>query len=62
MCHVSSIAAAGDNRLICTWYAGSREAAPDVALYHAFYEEKTGTWSEPQVLLGADFAGKITLV
>jgi predicted neuraminidase len=51
MCHVSSIAAAEDNRLICTWYAGSREAAPDVALYHAFYEEKTGTWSEPQVLL-----------
>jgi predicted neuraminidase len=51
MCHVSSIAAAGENRFICTWYAGSREAAPDVALYHAFYEEKTGTWSKPQVLL-----------
>jgi len=51
MCHVSSIAAVGNNRLICTWYAGSGEAAPDVALYHAFYEEKTKTWSEPQVLL-----------
>lgn len=50
-CHVSSIAVAGENRLICTWYAGSEEGAQDVAIYQAFYEEDTGTWSEPQVLL-----------
>jgi predicted neuraminidase len=51
ICHVSAIAVAGKDKLICTWYAGSREAAPDVAIYSAFFQEKTGTWTEPQVLL-----------
>ncbi len=51
ICHVSGIAVAGGDRLICTWYAGSREAAPDVAIYAAFFQEKTGTWTEPRVLL-----------
>jgi len=50
-CHVSSLAAADAHRLICTWYAGSREGAADVAIYRAFYDENTGTWTEPQVLL-----------
>ena len=49
--HVSSLAAAGDRRLICTWYAGSREGVPDVAVYRAFYEEDARAWTEPQVLL-----------
>jgi predicted neuraminidase len=51
ICHVSGLAVAGNDRLICTWYAGSREGAPDVAIYSAFLEEKTGTWTKPQVLL-----------
>ncbi len=51
ICHVSAIAVAGKDKLICTWYAGSREAAPDVAIYAAFFQERTGTWTEPQVLL-----------
>jgi predicted neuraminidase len=50
-CHVSAIAAAGDHRLICTWYAGSREGATDVAIFSAFFEEKTGAWTEPRVLV-----------
>jgi len=50
-CHVSSLAAVGEARLICTWYAGSREAAADVAIYKAFYDDNTGAWTEPQVLL-----------
>ncbi len=50
-CHVSAIAAAGEDRLICTWYAGSREGAADVAIFSAFFEEKTGTWTEPRVLV-----------
>jgi predicted neuraminidase len=58
MCHVSSIAAVGADRLICTWYAGSREGAPDVALYQAFYEADAGTWTEPQVLLDRPAAAK----
>jgi predicted neuraminidase len=51
VCHVSGITAAGADRLICTWYAGSREAAPDVAIYAAFFQESTGVWTEPRVLL-----------
>jgi predicted neuraminidase len=51
ICHVSGIAVAGPDKLICTWYAGSREAAPDVAIYAAFFQEKTRKWTEPRVLL-----------
>ena len=51
ICHVSAITPAGQGRLLCTWYAGSREAAPDVAIYGAFFEEGTGTWTEPKVLV-----------
>jgi predicted neuraminidase len=51
ICHVSGIAPAGDDRLICTWYAGSREAAPDVAIWAAFFQESTGVWTKSLVLL-----------
>ncbi|MFW6123014.1 MAG: sialidase family protein [Thermodesulfobacteriota bacterium] len=57
VCHVSSLAAAGDQRLMCTWYAGSREGAPDVAIYQAFYNEDEGTWTEPKILLDREQAG-----
>lgn len=50
-CHVSSSAVAGKEKLICTWYAGSREGARDVAIYRAFFTEANGRWSEPGVLL-----------
>jgi hypothetical protein len=50
-CHVSAIAAAGDHGLICTWYAGSKEGAADVAIFSAFFEEKTGAWTAPRVLV-----------
>jgi predicted neuraminidase len=51
ICHVSGIEVAGKDQLICTWYAGSREAAPDVAIYAAFFQASTGKWSKPKVLL-----------
>jgi len=50
-CHVSSLAVAGKEKLICTWYAGSREGARDVAIYRAFYDEINSRWSEPGVLI-----------
>ncbi|MFZ2089455.1 MAG: exo-alpha-sialidase, partial [Desulfobaccales bacterium] len=50
-CHVSSIAAAGKDKLICTWYAGSREGALDVAIYAAFFHQGAGIWTEPRVLV-----------
>ena len=53
MCHVSSIAPLGGNRMAAVWYAGSREGAADVAI---FWSEFNGTnWSAPRVLL--DVAG-----
>jgi predicted neuraminidase len=51
VCHVSSIAVAGQNKLICTWYAGSKEAAGDVAIFSAFFQEDTGKWTAPQILM-----------
>jgi len=56
-CHVSSLAAAGDQRLMCTWYAGSGEGASDVVIYQAFYNEDKGTWTEPKILLDREQAG-----
>jgi predicted neuraminidase len=50
-CHVSSIAVAGENRLICTWYAGSQEGARDVAIFSALYDEHRVTWTDPQKVL-----------
>jgi|UniRef100_A0A7C5EQU4 predicted neuraminidase len=51
MCHVSSIAPTQGHKLLCIWYAGTREAASDVAIYGAFFDLKLKTWSAPQVLL-----------
>lgn len=51
MCHVSTIAVAGKRKLICTWYAGSREAAPDVAIYCSYFSEDNGKWADPEVLI-----------
>jgi predicted neuraminidase len=51
VCHVSSLAVAGKNQLICTWYAGSKEGAEDVAIYSAFFQEDTGKWTAPQILM-----------
>jgi len=51
MCHVSSMAVAGDKKVICTWYAGSKEAARDVAIYGAFFGGGNTTWTNPEVLV-----------
>jgi predicted neuraminidase len=51
VCHVSSIAVAEKNKLICTWYAGSQEGAQDVAIFSAFFHEDTGKWTAPQILM-----------
>ena len=37
--------------MLATWYAGSREAAPDVAIYRAFFDEDRLAWTEPEVLV-----------
>jgi predicted neuraminidase len=51
VCHVSSIAVAEKNKLICSWYAGSKEGAQDVGIFSAFFQEDTGKWTAPQILM-----------
>ena len=51
MCHVSSICSAGNNKMACTWYAGSRENAEDVAIYFSIFDEEKASWTNPIVLV-----------
>ncbi len=54
--HCACITEAPDGDMLCVWYAGSREAAPDVALMLGRWRRATGQWDEPQLLL--DTPGK----
>ncbi len=54
--HVSSIAPAGKNRMIATWYSGSREGAKDVAIYYSFFDLTAKEWSSPSVLVDREQA------
>lgn len=47
-CHASTIAAAG-SRLVCAWYGGSREGAPDVAIWASVHDG--AAWSAPTMLV-----------
>lgn len=52
-CHCATVAALpgpGPERLIASWYAGSAECAPDVALFTARWSAAEG-WSAPEVLV-----------
>ncbi len=52
--HGSNIYQMPDGTVMCAWYAGSSEAADDVAVYASRLVD--GTWSEPRVI--ADTPGK----
>lgn len=47
--HVSSITQVDENSIMCTWYAGSREGAQDVAIYSSTFKGKK--WSGPTLLV-----------
>ncbi len=47
--HGSSLAELAGGDLLCTWYAGSHECAPDVQIYLSRFDAKTRRWSEPAV-------------
>lgn len=49
--HVSSICPVDNDKMICTWYAGSMEGARDVAIYSSSYDEGEGTWTPPSLLI-----------
>ena len=48
--HGSSIAELSDHNLLCCWYGGSDECAPDVKIYSSRYDPGTKTWSAPVVV------------
>lgn len=47
-CHASSIVAVSGGRLLATWFAGSRESNPDVAIWLSAYEN--GHWEGARVV------------
>jgi len=44
-CHASTVVALLDGGLMAAWFGGTREGAPDVAIWAARYER--GVWSKP---------------
>lgn len=50
VCHGSSIAELPDHNLLCCWYAGSDECAPDVKIYSSRFDPSAKTWSAPAIV------------
>ena len=48
--HGSSIVELPDHSLLCCWYAGSDECAPDVKILSSRFDPSTKRWSEPNVV------------
>ncbi len=46
-CHAATLAELPGGDLLAAWYAGSREAAPDVAIYGARLPKGSAAWSAP---------------
>lgn len=49
-CHAATLTALPGGDLLAAWYAGSREAAPDVAIYGARLVRDSIAWSRPFLL------------
>jgi len=49
-CHAATLTALPGGDLLAAWYAGSREAAPDVAIYGARLVPGSAAWSAPFLL------------
>lgn len=45
-CHASTLAPTRDGGLLCAWFAGTREAAPDVGVWLSRFHQ--GAWSTPE--------------
>lgn len=53
--HAATLAELPDGDLAAAWFAGSKEGAPDVALYLSRYHSRSGEWTAPHPI--ADRAG-----
>ena len=52
MNHGSSITELPDHSLLCTWYAGTREAKPETKIYSSRFDPEKKTWSVPIAVAG----------
>ncbi len=49
--HAASLIALKDGAVRAFWFAGSREGAPDVAIYTAVFDPRASRWSAPTVVM-----------
>ena len=54
--HSATAAEISGGRLVAFWYGGSREGAPDVAIYTSVYSLKEGTWSPERAAMTRELA------
>jgi len=56
--HAPSMTVLSNNRIMCAWYAGSREGAKDVAIYYAVFNDQKDHWTEPSLLMDREQSSK----
>lgn len=54
--HAATAVELSDGRLRAFWYGGTREGAPDVAIYTSVYSPKDGTWSAERAVMTRELA------
>lgn len=54
--HAATAVELADGRLRAFWYGGTREGAPDVAIYTSVYFPKDGTWSAERAVMTRELA------
>jgi predicted neuraminidase len=54
--HSATATELSDGRLRAFWYGGSREGAPDVAIYTSTYSPRTGDWGPERALVSREWA------
>jgi len=52
--HSSTITQLADGGLMAAWFGGSREGAKDVSIYGSHWNDSTGSWGTPSVIVDAD--------
>jgi len=55
--HCPTVVSLRGGNLLAVWYGGTREGAPDVALYQSVWDRGSGAWSTPCRLMDAGAAG-----
>ena len=51
-CHASTVEVLPDGTVVCAWFGGSREKAPDTAIW--FARRENGCWTDPRKIAGSE--------